>query len=89
MTSTRHDVFEALVEATEAADSETTSPATLASTLGADTETVDAHLRGLADCGLARRYGEGRVRVTVTGEALAELDVDDVVVVSPTRGDDE
>lgn len=89
MTAPRDDVFEALVEATDAADSVTTSAESLASTLGADTETVDAHLRGLADCGLARRYPTGRVRVTITGEAVADLDAEDVVVVSPTEGDDE
>lgn len=83
MTTRRHDIFAALMEASDVADGETTTVTSLAMATDADPDTVEAHVSCLIDCDLARRAPNGRVRVTTTGEAMAELDIDDGIVVSP------
>ncbi|WP_128081354.1 hypothetical protein [Haloferax sp. ATB1] len=62
---------------------ETTTKTTLAATLDTDEHTLDAHLAGLAACDLVRTYPDGRVRVTITGEELLELDTEELVIVDP------
>lgn len=81
MPVTRRDVLEQLATASDAERRETTTIEALASALDADEHAVEAHLNGLAACELARKDTDGRVRVTVTGEELLELDTDEMVIV--------
>jgi DNA-binding transcriptional ArsR family regulator len=86
MSVTRREVFEALAATSDADPERTTTVESLAAVLDTDVATVARHVEGLRDCDLARRGPEGNVRVTVTGEELRELDVDDFLVVD--AGDD-
>jgi hypothetical protein len=79
----RRDVFAALVSASDVADGKTTTVTSLAMATGADPDAVEAHVSSLVDCDLALRAPSGRVRVTAAGEAMAELDIDEGIVVSP------
>lgn len=81
---TRRDVLEHLAIVSDADSHQTTTVGTLASCLDTDEQTIEAHLNGLADCELARIQPDGRVRVTVTGEQLLELETDEMVIVDPS-----
>lgn len=83
MSVTRRAVLELLATVTDA-DGATTTTAVLASTLDTDDRTIESHLDGLAACELVKRYGDGRIRITVTGKELLALDTDDVVIVDST-----
>jgi DNA-binding transcriptional ArsR family regulator len=93
MSVNRRAVFERLAATSDAARRETTTVTALATGLGAAERAVDAHLDGLVACELARRYPDGRVRITRTGEELLDLrpdrgldlDADDLVIVDPSR----
>lgn len=82
MPVTRRRVLEELADATDPRGAETTTISALARTLGTDEPTVEAHVLGLEACELACSRSDGRVRVTVTGEELLELDTDDMVIVA-------
>ena len=87
MAVTRREVLERLAAASDAERRETTTPETLAAALDAERRAVEAQLKRLADCELARTYPDGRVRVTITGEELLELDTEGTVVVGePNAG---
>ena len=81
MSVTRRVVLERLASASDADRRETTTTAALAAALDADVGTIESHLDGLAACELVRRYPDGRVRITVTGEELLALDTDELVIV--------
>lgn len=85
MVATRRAVLERLAAASDAEKRETTTPAALAATLDADERTIASHLDGLDACDLARTRSDGRVRITVTGEELLELDTDELVIVDAAR----
>jgi len=78
-------VLEQLAAASDAARRETTTVEGVAAALDGDERAVEAHLNGLAACELARIEPDGRVRVTITGEELLELDIDETVIVDPDR----
>jgi predicted transcriptional regulator len=81
MAVTRHAVLDAVAAASDADTGETTSPGAIATTLGVPERVVSGHIQGLAACDLVRTYGDGRLRITVTGEELLALDTDEVVIV--------
>ena len=83
MAVTRRAVLEQLATASDSDPRETTTIGALAAALEADERTIESHLHGLADCELARIRSDGSVRVTVTGEELLELDLDELVIVDP------
>lgn len=83
MSITRRDVLESLAMASDAASRKTTTVKSLSTTLETDERTVEAHLKGLADCELARIQPNGQVRVTITGEELLELEPDEMIIVDP------
>jgi len=83
MDVTRRAVLEQLARANDAPRRETTTVEALASDLDTDEKTIEAHLDGLIACELARRDGNGGIRVTITGEELLELDADEMVIVDP------
>lgn len=83
MTVTRRQVFERLAAASDAETERATTVEALATDLDAEEEAIDVHLRELEACKLARTTADGRVRITITGEELLALDVDDVIVVPP------
>jgi predicted ArsR family transcriptional regulator len=85
MTVTRRAVLEQLATVTDAEHEETTTAERIASALDTDEQTIETHLDGLAACDLARVHTDGRVRVTITGEELLELDTDDVVIVDASE----
>lgn len=80
MAEMRHAVLEQLAAASDAERRETTTIDALAVTLDVDERPVEAHLQTLASCDLARFDGEGRVRVTCTGEEFLELDIDGMAI---------
>jgi predicted transcriptional regulator len=82
MPVTRRTVLEELAAASDAKARRTTTVGAIASELGADEGTIEAHLGGLLECELARESTDG-VRVTVTGEELLELDADETIVIDP------
>jgi predicted transcriptional regulator len=84
MSVTRRTVLEQLATASDAGTRETTTIEALAAELGTSERTIQIHLAGLEDCELARRDSDGRVRVTITGEELLELNTDEMVIVEPT-----
>jgi DNA-binding IclR family transcriptional regulator len=88
MSVTRLTVLERLAAASDAERRETTTVASLAAAVGADRATVEAHLDGLVACDLARTDGK-RARVTVTGEELVELGVDEVAIVDAATPESE
>jgi DNA-binding transcriptional ArsR family regulator len=81
MPVTRRTVLERLAATSDAERCETTTAEALAAGLEVPLEEVEAHLRRLTACELARTAPDGRVRVTVTGEELLELDTEGTVVV--------
>ena len=83
MTVTRRAVLERLAASSDADRRETTTRAALAASLNADERRVDAHLDGLAACELVRTHPDGRVRITITGEELLDLDTDQMAIVDP------
>lgn len=80
----RRAVLERLAAASDADRGEATTIDALASELDADRPTIEAHLEGLAACQLVRLDPDERARVTITGEELLALDIDDVVIVDPS-----
>lgn len=74
-------MLERLAATSDADRRERTTVAALAAALDADEAVVEAHLSALAAGELARLDADGNTRVTVTGEELLALDVDDVAVV--------
>jgi len=83
MPVTRRAVLKQLAAESDADRRETTTRTALTAMLGTDEGTIDAHLDGLAACDLARTYPDGRVRITITGEELVDLDPDEMVIVDP------
>lgn len=89
MAVTRHGVLERLAAASDAERRKTTTPETLAAALDAERRAVEEQLKSLAACELARTYSDGRVRVTITGEELLELDTEGPVIVDEPNGGSE
>ncbi|MEF8827390.1 MAG: hypothetical protein V5A49_00035 [Haloarcula sp.] len=83
MPVSRRDVLECLATVSDAEAYDTTTVGTLGSLLDADERTLQAHLEQLADCELARRLDDGRVRITITGEELLELEPNTLIIVDP------
>lgn len=81
MTVTRRDVLERLGTISDADSRETATVEELTATLDADEAVVRTHLEQLAACELARARPDGRVRITITGEELLELDPEEVIIV--------
>ncbi|WP_049906715.1 hypothetical protein [Halorubrum tebenquichense] len=81
MNVTRRAVLQQLAATSDAERKETTSIEALTAALGIEASTVESHLNGLEACELARSETGGRVRVTITGEQLLELDTDEAVIV--------
>jgi len=81
MSITRRVVLKQLAIASDAERRETTTKAALATTLGTDEQTIDSHIEGLAACELAKTYSDGRIRITITGEELLDLDIEELVIV--------
>lgn len=81
MPTPRRAVLKRLAATSDAERRETTTIGDIATGIGAQEREVAAHVAALADCALARTYPDGRVRVTITGAELLELDTDDVVIV--------
>jgi DNA-binding transcriptional ArsR family regulator len=88
MTRQRRTVLEALAAESDATTGRWTTVASLADALDADRSTVRSHLEALEACALARIESDERVRVTITGEELLALDLDDGAVVDPVPADD-
>jgi hypothetical protein len=83
MPVTRWAVMEALDAASQADPERWTTVSAIANDLGTDEEVVRTHLDRLATCELATVRTDGTARITITGQELLELDVEDVVVVDP------
>lgn len=81
MSLSRRRVLERLFKTTDSDAGDTTTAATLAARLDSDVETVESHLRDLVSCELAHCERDGRVRITITGRELLELDLDELVIV--------
>ncbi|QGX93916.1 hypothetical protein EI982_03545 [Haloplanus rallus] len=81
MSVTRRDVLEELERQSDASTGKRTSVESLADALAADERTVREQLDGLESCALADIDANGRVRITVTGEELLALDLDEMIVV--------
>ncbi|MDH5020296.1 helix-turn-helix domain-containing protein [Halobacterium rubrum] len=81
MALSRAAVLDALATQSEDRPPRTTTVADLATALDADCHAVRRQVSNLVDCGLASRDGEGEVRVTRAGAAVAAMDVEGVVVV--------
>lgn len=83
MSVTRRAVLEELAAASDAETRQTTTVEALSSAIDADRHTIEAHLDGLCECELAQISAGGHARVTITGEELLELDVNEMIVVDP------
>jgi Mn-dependent DtxR family transcriptional regulator len=81
MSVTRRAVLERLARTSDAEQEATTTTTALAASLDTDEHVVESHVDSLAACELVRTYPDGRVRITITGEELLALDIDDTVVV--------
>jgi predicted ArsR family transcriptional regulator len=81
MSVTRRDVLERLEGQSDASTGERTSIDALTDALAVDERTVREHLDGLESCALADIDANGRVRITVTGEELLALDLDEMIIV--------
>lgn len=81
MALSRRAVLEQLAKLSDARQEQTTTQEAVSTALGADTATVETHLQGLEDCELIRSDSNGRVRVTITGEELLELDIDEMAII--------
>jgi DNA-binding transcriptional ArsR family regulator len=87
MCVTRRPVLRQLAEATDAERRETTTVDALASTLGVDERSLEAHIDALVACELAHVEADGSVRATITAEELLALDTGEVVIVDLTGRD--
>ncbi|MEF8778008.1 MAG: hypothetical protein V5A36_03760 [Natronomonas sp.] len=81
MPVTRRAVLEALAAASDAETRQTTTVEALSAALDADEHAIEAHLCGLCECELVRVSADGSTRVTITGEELLELEVDEMIIV--------
>jgi hypothetical protein len=81
MSVTRRDVLEELQGQSDASAGERTSIESLTDALAADERTVREQLDGLESCALADIDADGQVRITVTGEELLALDLDEMIIV--------
>lgn len=89
MALTRREVFEYLAESSSATPRETTTVGSLASALNTDRRTVESHLDALEACNLVHNRSNGRVRVTITGEELLEIDPAEIVVIDACEDRDQ
>jgi len=87
MPVTRRDVLERLDSQSDADTEERTSVDALATLLATDERTVREHLQRLESCELVDVGPDGRVRITVTGEELLALDLDEMIIVDPEATD--
>jgi DNA-binding transcriptional ArsR family regulator len=87
MSVTRRDVLEELEGQSDASAGERTSVESLTDALAVDERTVREQLDGLEACELADVNSDGRVRITVTGEELLALDLDEMIVVDSEATD--
>jgi DNA-binding transcriptional ArsR family regulator len=87
MSVTRRDVLERLEGRSDASTGERTSIEALTETLAVDERTVREHLDGLESCELADVDSDGQARITVTGEELLALDLDEMIIVDPEATD--
>jgi hypothetical protein len=87
MSVTRRDVLEQLDGRSDADAEEWTSVEALADALVLDERTLWDHLDGLTACELAHVAPDGDLRITVTGEELLALDLDETIVVDPETAD--
>jgi len=87
MPVTRRDVLEQLDGQSDASTGERTSVEALADALAVDEQTVWDQLDGLESCELADIDSSGGVRITVTGEELLALDLDEMIIVDPGATD--
>lgn len=81
MSVTRRTVLERLARTSDAEREATTTTTALATSLDTDERLIESHVESLVACELVRTYPDGRVRITITGEELLALDIDDTVVV--------
>lgn len=81
MSVTRRDVLEELEGQSDASTGERTSIEALTEALAVDERTVREQLDGLESCELADINSDGQVRITVTGEELLALDLDEMIIV--------
>lgn len=88
MSVTRRDVLEELDRRSDASAGERTSIEALADALAVGERTVREQLDGLESCELADVDPDGQVRITVTGEELLALDLDEMIIVDPETADD-
>ena len=86
MSVTRRDVLEELDRQSDAGAGERTSVGSLTDALAVDERTVREQLDGLESCELADIGADGQVRITVTGEELLALDLDEMIVVDADGG---
>lgn len=68
----------------DATRQETMTIEALATMPDADTYAIKSHLHGLENCNLAKTTPNGKVRATVTGEELLEIDAEEVIIVDTT-----
>lgn len=87
MSVTRRDVLERLDTRSDASTGERTSIEALTDALPVDERTVRGQLDGLESCELADIDSDGQVRITVTGEELLALDLDEMIIVDPEATD--
>ncbi|WP_338742233.1 hypothetical protein [Haloplanus salilacus] len=87
MSVTRRDVLERLGGRSDASTGERTSIGTLTDALAVDERTLREHLDGLEACDLADVDSDGQVRITVTGEELLALALDEMIIVDPEATD--
>jgi len=59
----------------------------VADSLALGEQTVRDHLAGLESCELARTAPDGTARITVTGEELLALDIDEMMIVDSKTTD--
>lgn len=78
---TRREVLEQLAVESDADTKQTTNVEDMAVKLEIEEPIVEHHLERLQGCKLVRRHADGRVRITLTGEELLELDPDDMIIV--------
>ncbi|RCU44368.1 hypothetical protein DU504_16540 [Haloplanus salinus] len=76
-------MLEELDRQSDASAGERTSVESLTDALAADERTVRKQLDGLVSCELADIDADGQIRITVTGEELLALDLDEMIVVDP------
>jgi len=86
MSVTRRDVLEELEGQSDASAGERTSIESLTDALAVDERTVREQLDGLESCELADVDTDGQIRITVTGEELLALDLDEMIVVDADGG---